>query len=134
MCWSKCQKTTYAKPKIAKRDKVVWKEGNFRSSFGEKVFTSEYRGYVYHLNQIQPKIKLNPIEEVYPQRQFSYLTTIKKGYHSYIKPITPGFWMNKIGLVLAKCIIPKGTKYYNDGSKGEIVSETIKVIEIIEGK
>lgn len=55
---------------------------------------------------------------------------VNKGFHSYINKESANVDMFRKGVVIVKCKIPKGAKYYKNGY--EYVSSKIKVICVIQ--
>lgn len=113
-------------PLIADRDITCYKEGILkRRDDPEQVFVSPIQGYIYRFQELQPEVKLGPI-----QKGSIY---IYEGYHSYhpCHTILQSFTSGVDLRVLAKCIIPKGSTYYYNPWYLEYVSNRIVVLEVI---
>jgi hypothetical protein len=113
----------FAKGKIAQEDIIVWKTGYKRED--KDTFRSPTQDYVYRLNVLQSRIKIKKELECIDLSGISLV--INAGYHSYVnEPISEFRYQSE---VVVKCIIPKGTVYYTNGSVN--VSETIIAIKIV---
>jgi len=87
----------------------------------KRKFISSVRDFYYNFN------------EIYKTKFFS--TEIKrgginKGFHSYRSKPNVGSYYNNI--IVVKCIIPKGTKYFYNSFKEEYVSEAIIIKKFYE--
>lgn len=95
---------------IAKKDIVVFKRGFEHGDF----MMSQYYGFTYVLKELNRKIEL-------PDKKYGY--EINKGYHSYNNVPSTTY----TSLHAFKCIIPKGTIYYENDN--ERVSENIIIVK-----
>lgn len=123
MCW-----ISYIKPEyiVAKKDTVVFKTFDNRDisipkwwQFWKKAtYNSMYYNYTYVKGKLNPSIDIRVSKD---ESDYGIpLYVIERGYHSYATPrasLIPS-------LTDAKCIIPKGTGYYQNRC-GDIVSENI---------
>lgn len=122
MCWIS-SKTPVAK--IAKRDKVVYKETwAALASEDSQFILSMWKRFKYKIGETYTlptplEIKKRP----YNWSNFK----ISEGFHSYNSKKFILF----TNLIIIKCIIPAGTKYYLN-EMGDVVSESIKLIEILK--
>jgi len=99
---------------IARKDIICYK--NVYSDL-----MSQYQEFQYEYNIKYPKIKLFKIEN------FTALFDIYEGYHSYIKYNYAEYLCIHNNLIIIKCIIPKGSRYYMNTY--EYVSNQIILIE-----
>ena len=97
------------KPEIAKQDLVCWKIG--RSKWFRLFFVSYYLNFRYKKNKI------------YSTTMSLKKSVINEGFHSYIDP--DYIYANELGCKNARFIIPKGSIYYINKDRGEIVSNQI---------
>lgn len=98
-------------------------------SFGKK--DGEYHSYYY----FQHKWVLN---ELYSSPLNKKGTRVEEGFHSYayLNNAKQTMELRPLGSVLVKCIIPKGTCYY-EGKQGDYdgyASDNIKIVEVIDSK
>lgn len=135
--------------KIAERDFYVYKLGRV----SDRGFISLYQNFIYVPRVLNEKIKMRPIiidnYSIHKLLEEQY-GIIYEGYHSYKDITMPysdlGAWSRTIYLgriaenvrlhniySIATFVIPKGSKYYENG-EGEIVSSDIiytgKYVEI----
>ncbi len=150
-----CLNVTDTKVKTAERDIVCYKLLKARndlisSNNNRNVFYSEYQNFIYDIGKTY-KLK-SPLTCLLSYNPF-YLGEVHRGFHSFsrfedvicyqknVKVFYHGIF-EKEGLefVLARCVIPRGSKYFegsyfnNLGSGCCYASSAIKVLEIIEEK
>lgn len=106
-----------AKPKVAKKDMIVWKKGYYRDLHAPEAefFRSGIRGYWYKLGVPAPKVELVKVQSPYPSQ-----CGIHEGYHSCYDRSCRAY----SGYV-GKFMIPKGATYYSNPVWRERVSDTI---------
>jgi hypothetical protein len=109
----------HPKIKIAKKDIICYKRFNATDSVKE-IFISTYQNCRYYIGEIKESEII-----------FSGFHIIDIGLHSYstLETAKEKKW-NKSEF-LAKCIIPKDSKYYYNSYDHEYVSNQLKVIEKI---
>lgn len=88
-------------------------------SKAENAFESQFRHYIYSLNDEQPELQLEPEYDTELG-----LEIIHKGYHSYSN-LTTAIVNAFSDQVVVKCIIPKGATYYYNPIRDEYVSTSI---------
>ena len=136
MCWESSQ----AVKQIAEEDIKVFKIGKRY----EGMFYSMYKGFKYRLNQLY---SINICIKAYYHYQSVFVGS--RGFHSY-DPSIVHLKISKNGIirwavyarqrrldcdtviagyVIAECVIPKGTTYY-ENENGEIISEAIIVKQL----
>ena len=110
----------YPEEKIAKKDIVCYKILERNSTVD---FLSPYQKKHYKLNILyRSRLELS-----------SYRITIDIGIHSYSCKKKATYWINKVrNGVLAKGIIPKGSRYYYNPTMHEYVSNRIILQKIIK--
>jgi hypothetical protein len=124
-----------ARAKIAKTDIECWKyiNKNLTNAFSI-LLKHKYKANPvrYVANAIMPHVKLRKTKEESGWNDITHYH-IKKGYHSFIyKPscVDAGWILdNSSETIIAKFIIPEGTRYYQDNERGQYVSETIMLVE-----
>ena len=109
----------HTKEKIAKKDIVCYK----RLIKYENGFFSPYMATHYNLNKLY-KSKLKG-------QFFCNRNVIETGLHSYSYKKEAKSWLRKPYEILAKGIIPKGSKYYYNPTLHEYVSNQIILQEVI---
>lgn len=115
----------YPNPLVAEQDIPCFKIGvEAKVMLGGGCFTSEFRGYVYELKKLQPKIEVCPSEDHW---------AIYKGYHSFSPDHPEAQFPFRADSVycLVKCTIPKGSQYYFNPRDQEYVSSRIIAQEIL---
>ena len=114
-----------ARPKKSRKDRVVYKymDGN-KDGLKALLFPFPYR-----MNEVHKTKMGEAVHDTEYTLGFNHNANykIEAGFYSYARP-HDGYWVWDIK---AKCIIPKGSMYVMN-NKGEIVSDTIKIIEILE--
>lgn len=117
MCFRLLTKNRYPRPLVAKEDIVVYK----RLKKTSKGYKSPYKDFVYnvgyHYYETSSLRKRYTGSPMYNFRLHSF--DINEGLHSYKDLTTAMYWKNTLEKIV-KMIIPKGAKYYDNGS--EIVS------------
>lgn len=127
-------------PKYATQDIVCYKvlyKGLYGKTFNG-IYYSPYKFFKYKLNELVssnfdfvslPLIKRSPQEEYKFLRILTYFRQVNKGLHSFKYLIDAHKLNNRFieGTVM-KCIIPKGSWYY-EGTYDELVSDNIIIIE-----
>lgn len=113
-------------PIIAKEDIECFKIGykTFLSN-AEDAFKSQYRLYIYQLNDKQPELQLEPKHDT----ELGW-DIIHEGYHSYSN-LTTAIVNAFSDQVVVKCIIPKGATYYYNPRDEEYVSTSLIVINFL---
>ena len=132
-----CLITTKNIPKIAQEDIVCYKYYRFKKKDGKsELFSPYYKAPVPNLNEIV-STELDELPEPTDPSKDLYCI-INKGFHSfkYLDDLTKElyFWP-LFDVKIFKCIIPKGTKYYEGNyidlpsycSESIILKETIDV-------
>jgi hypothetical protein len=142
MCWY--GNLTNIDFKVSEDDKIVYKVGHFRK---EGKFDSYYERFSYILNKECEKVN------IIMQKEIGDNFSVSAGYHSYssdsfLRIIRSDKFEDEFivrgnngtticngnyfgNCFIGKFVIPKGTKYY-ENSYGEIVSECIKYVGIID--
>ena len=127
-------------PKYATQDIVCYKvlyKGLYGKTFNG-IYYSPYKFFKYKLNErvssdfdfaSLPLIKMSPQKEYKFLRILTYFRQVNKGLHSFKYLIDAHKLNNRfIGGTVMKCIIPKGSWYY-EGIGDELVSDNIIIIE-----
>lgn len=108
-----CLHTNQTKSLTAEKDITCYKVVNPANMDG--VFRSEFREFKYSLG-----VK-------YEEKDFSgtaYSCTVHKGFHSY-RTIAVARFHASTPYVLIKCVIPKGSGYYESYSGDQYCSDTL---------
>ena len=119
MCFTISDNKQWNKPRIAKKDIIVWK---VFGSISEDYCISQFLDFSYTYN-----IQYNTVF-TYSNRKIELKDTknIEQGFHSYSKKAVKMFYKNGKRRTI-KCIIPKGTRYYYNPEELEYVSNSIIV-------
>lgn len=96
---------------IAEEDIIVYKVTDGKPTW--KHFNSLYQAFQYERDKVNPKVELNVENYVGGQGR------IDKGYHSYFQ--FPNYIYGDLGIFK----VPKGTEYYKNDSRREIVSSQL---------
>lgn len=132
-----CLYTKQTEPKIAEEDIICYK---FYRRYNE-ILISPYQGFMAPEIGIVANTELGKSYRSTDNGSYihSFLgfKRVDKGFHSFktleeIKHEVNGYW-NNLGLVIFKCIIPRGSSYYKGifGDRYEsYCSNSIKLIEI----
>ena len=108
-----CLHTSQTKPFTAEKDITCYKVVNPANMDG--MFRCEFRFFEYSLG-----VK-------YIEKEFSetvYSCTVHKGFHSY-RTIAVAQFHASTPYVLIKCVIPKGSRYYESYSGDQYCSDTL---------
>ena len=108
-----CLHTSQTKPFTAEKDITCFKVVNPANMDG--MFRCEFRFFEYSLG-----VK-------YIEKEFSetvYSCTVHKGFHSY-RTIAVAQFHASTPYVLIKCVIPKGSRYYESYSGDQYCSDTL---------
>ena len=124
-----CLQTIWKKPKIAKTNKTVYK---VMYIYGAKEASSQFSRFKYFLNQlytcdikeIDDNCSYDDIALRWKNDLRIEYKSIGEGFHSFYKKRMCDDMINVNNLSFYKCIIPKGSKYYEDGT-GLVVSNQI---------
>jgi len=100
------------KPKIAKKDIVCYKSVIRYNPINNTV-DSAYKGYTYKLNSKNKIIKKLFMELSIVIRGYTRYSELRIGYHSFNNLKEAKREANYWNEYVVKCIIPKGSIYYN---------------------
>lgn len=108
-------------PRVAGRDKIVYK---VLRRYGDDLI-SFHQMYTYRLGKVYSS-------SLGVEKAFSVWAgwKVEKGLHAYINRVTAENDLYNASIVLIKCRIPKGAKYYL-GMNGDIVSNRIILEKIM---
>lgn len=109
-----------AEPKTAGRSIRVWKR--FQVPKNSLTLTSPYRGHDYRVGELSTLNEPLLVETDFHPR-------INRGFHSYssLKTANARAWTDEI---IVECTVPKGSTYYWNPYKQEIVSDLLLIKEI----
>lgn len=108
-----CLHSNQSKPFTAEKDITCYKIVNPANMDG--AFRSEFREFKYYLGD-------KYVEKDFPGTVYS--CTVHKGFHSY-RTIAVAQFHASTPYVLIKCVIPKGSRYYESYTKEEYCSDTL---------
>jgi hypothetical protein len=91
--------------------------------YNENKLYSVYRNFRYKINKTYRIFRW--LKSDNEKEQLEFFSVISRGFHSYIE--IPRCYLEN---VVVECIIPKGSKYYQNYC--EYVSNKIKIIKIIK--
>lgn len=122
-------------PKYATQDIVCYK---VLYKVIKDIYCSPYKQFPYKLNErvssdfdfaSLPLTKMSPQKEYKFIRILTYFSQVNKGLHSFKYLIDANKLNNRfLGGTVMKCIIPKGSWYY-EGRDDDLVSDNIIIIE-----
>lgn len=125
-------------PKYATQDIICYKA---LYKINKGAYCSPYMNFIYKLNErvssdfdfaSLPLVKMSPQKEYKFIRILTYFRQVNKGLHSFKYLIDAHKLNNRfIGGTVMKCIIPKGSWYY-EGTYDELVSDNIIIEEVNE--
>lgn len=108
-----CLHTNQTKPFTAEKDITCYKVVNPANMDG--MFRCEFRFFEYSLG-------VKYVEKDFPGTAYS--CTVHKGFHSY-RTIAVAQFHASTPYVLIKCVIPKGSRYYESYSGDQYCSDTL---------
>lgn len=124
-------------PRYATEDIICYK---VLYKFIKGIYCSPYMKFPYKLNErissdfsfvSLPPVKMSPQKEYKFIRILTYFRQVNKGLHSFKYLIDANKLNNRfLGGTVMKCIIPKGSWYY-EGRDDDLVSDNIIVIKEI---
>ena len=90
--------------------------------YRDKSLRAIVQDFIYELNVPTEKVKIKPFD-IGPYHM------VDKGYHSYThkNKVNEGYCYD----LIAKAVIPKGSKYMINMEDGEYVSSSIMIVEVI---
>lgn len=109
-----CLATNQTEPLVAKKDITCYKVV-YPAKAGDGVFHSEFRNFEYSLGTR------------YAEKEFPgtvAVHAVHKGFHSY-RTIEVARIRESAPLVLLKCVIPKGSRYYESYTRDQYCSDTL---------
>jgi len=126
MCFVSKNRKAY----VAKKDITCYKV-MVKSTLHDSVWRSPYRYFGYVPYKVYQTI-LNPFTRI-PVPSLPAHIVLHEGFHSYSKRETVKLplYTVSVGVVVVKCIIPKGATYYKNTKQGIYVSNQIKIIKEI---
>lgn len=122
--------TTQQNPLVATDDIVCYKTvRTVISRDSKKTYVlSNVVGYQYTVGEKNPEIDVHVDDTVYTEVDKTHFRIVKAGYHAYknVKDIV--VWGE--GAHIRKCIIPKGSRYFEDTNGRQYCASNIIIGEI----